>query len=321
MPETEVKEVQLDDASVSQEEYKKARQEGKSVLERPVEEPADEIKEELPEEQEIDEEEIPEEPKPVEDKPKDKPKVKGGFQKRIDTLTTRNKELEKTLERERSERAAERANKPSATEQPKSDGEPKESDYDHSKADWYEDYIVDKAAWKLEQKKAAKEKSDAEEKVKKQAIELTETAKSAIEERAKKDPKFDEWRKSALWDMQNEQEVEARKVFDSVIVSKKFADYAGWILHYYSENMDDFKAIKSMDPDDIMIELADLLKDVKETEKKLNAEAEEKHEKPKSKAPTPIRPVSGGSSKSSVPLSETETMAEYKKRRAAGERS
>ena len=42
--------------------------------------------------------------------------------------------------------------------------------------------------------------------------------------------------------------------------------------------------------------------------------------RPVSKAPTPIRPVSGGSSRSSVPLDQLDDMAEYKRRRAAGEK-
>jgi hypothetical protein len=41
--------------------------------------------------------------------------------------------------------------------------------------------------------------------------------------------------------------------------------------------------------------------------------------RPMSRAPTPIRPVSGGSSKSSVPLDQQD-MSAYKKRRASGEK-
>ena len=310
MAETEVKEVQLDDENLSQEDYKKARSEGRTMVEQPVEKPVEEPIKEVEQE---------EEPEAAEEKPK----VSGGFQKRIQKLTK-----ETATEREgrlRAESALQDAQRTieelrgKSKEQPKSDGEPKESDYDHNKADWYEDYIVDRAAWKLQQKNAAKE-AETEQKMMDELAKSIMDAHNARMEKAKLE--IEDFEESIMavdlpWNADNPTplEKECIKTFFRAVTEDENSDK---ITYYYSKHTDELEKLGELTPGQIgkaVGRIADKFSE-KEEEK-----AEEKHEKPKSKAPTPIRPVSGGSSKSSVPLDTVETMAEYKKRRAAGERS
>src|SRR6266704_58691 len=78
MVDTAVKEIELGNAP-DMASYNKARDEGKSVIEVPAEKPVEEVETKPAEETDADH--------AADDKGDDKPKVKGGFQRKIDRLT------------------------------------------------------------------------------------------------------------------------------------------------------------------------------------------------------------------------------------------
>src|SRR5437879_5678883 len=143
---TEVKEIELGTVQ-SMADYNKARDEGKSVIEIPIK-AAEEIEEKPAE--------TTEEKQEVTD---DKPKGKGGFQKRIDKLIRENAEA-----RERAEKAELRAKELEAKGgkaepekvAPKADARPVEDDFKTMG-----EYIEALTDWKLQQ--TLKAQSEAEE--------------------------------------------------------------------------------------------------------------------------------------------------------------
>jgi hypothetical protein len=297
MAENEVKEVQLDDENLSQEDYKKARAEGKTVVEQPVEKPIEELEKEIEQE---------EEPEAAEEKPK----VSGGFQKRIQRLTKEKAAAEeKAADLEKRLQALESKEKAAPT----SNEEPKTDDFKT-----YEEYLKAFARWEVKQELKAEREAAQKASDEAQASEIWEAHNDrVIAAKAKYEDYDDVVNVPTPWTLENPtpQERASAEAFRIAVLED---DNSAEILYHYGSHPEEFEKLGELTPAQVVKAIARLSdKIVPAKEEK----AEEKHEKPKSKAPTPIRPVSGGSSKSSVPLSETETMAEYKKRRAAGERS
>jgi len=290
------------DGEITQAEYKKARLEGKTIVEQPVEKPV----EKEPEEVEQPEEET------AESEPK--PKAKGGgFQKRIEKLTKdKSKAEERAAELERRVQELEAARTEPKKEAPKSTtDEPQEADYtDFTK------YLKDHTRWEVRQELKEQAEAAERESLEEQAKETWEDHQSRMEAAKEKYEDFDEVVDVPTpWTMTNPSPIEraAAEAFRIAVIED---DNGPEILYYLGQNAEEFAKLGEMTP-------ARVVKEVARLSDKLAPKAEKEHAKPKlvSKAPAPIKPVSGGATKNSVPLDEVEDMQEYKKRRAAGERS
>jgi hypothetical protein len=90
-------------------------------------------------------------------------------------------------------------------------------------------------------------------------------------------------------------------------------------MYHYANHPEDLEALGEFTPAQVVKAVARLSDKLNPPAKEEKKDEEEQPVKIQSKAPVPIKPVSGGSTKNSVPLDQAD-MAEYKKRRAAGER-
>lgn len=293
MAEAEVTQVSID--TLPMKEFKEARSKGVLTVSAKTEAVAD--PEEV-EEQEAEEFEAvaTEEESPEEEKTAEKPKPKGGFQKRIDRLIKQTSALEQQLADERAARAALEAKGSAKPE------EKKAAPSDRPARDQFatdEEYIDALVGWRL---KAEKESE----------------ARAAEDARVK-----------AVFKSYNEKLIEARariEDFDEVVGASDVTVPKDVILAIPEmENGPDVAYFLGKNPD-ICAELLEMtpLKAIgmawKISESLINGGKKEKaEEKPKlqSKAPAPIKPVTGGNSKSTVPLDQMDMRA-FKEARAAG---
>jgi hypothetical protein len=285
---------------VSSADYKKARLEGKSVIEKepPIEEPAEKEPEEVEQEEETE----------VEPKPKAKG---GGFQKRIEKLTKdKSKAEERAAELER--RVKELESKSTVKEEKPAKSatdEPQEADYtDFTK------YLKDHVRWEVRQELKEQAEAAERETLEEQAKETWEGHQGRMEAAKEKYEDFDEVVDVPTpWAMTNPSPIEraAAEAFRIAVIED---DNGPEILYHLGQNAEEFAKLGEMTP-------AQVVKAVARLSDKLAPKAEKEPAKPKlvSKAPAPIKPVSGGATKNSTPLDQVD-MAEYKKRRAAGER-
>ena len=286
-------EVPLSEAT-TQEAYKAARREGKAAI--AVEKVPEPVVEE-PEEKE-------EEPQPEE-----KPKVRGGFQKKIDKLTKEKAELEAraAAAERRAQELAEKGGK-EQTKSADSDPEPKEEDFTDVKEYW-------KAIgrWTARQEmKAQQEKSEREE-AEEQAKEAWEGHAQRIEEAKEKYDDFeDAVDVPTPWPLEHPTQLQAAAA-EAFRISVIEDENSAELLYFYGTHQEEFAKLGDMTP-------AQVVKAIARQSDKLTGKKEEPKPKLVSKAPPPIHPVSGGATKSTVPLDQTESMAEYKKLRQAGQK-
>jgi hypothetical protein len=291
----ETKEIPLDQVT-DMREYKKARTEGKSTVTQEVEKPAEEAKSES------------EEPK------EEKPKHKGGWQARIDRLIKQQAALEAQLAEERKEKEELRSKANTAvpkTEQAQ-DGEPARENYDSDASYWRA--VV---RWEAKQELKAERESEAKQQ---QATEKAEADKAY---------------NAKMIELQatNEEYVELMKQDIKVPVAIEFP------VKYEMENGPEVAIYLAQHPElcekmvaappskaiamawDVSRKLAG--EKISLDDEEPEEEAEEVEEKPepklKTKAPAPIKPISGGKTQSTVPLDKTDYQT-YKKLVAQGRR-
>lgn len=305
----EVKEIPIDSEEVSMQEYKKARSEGVLTIEKPVEPTEEEIEKKEPETTEETTEET---------KPDDKPKGKNAVQRRIDQLTREKKEEREAKEKERKEKeaiarefeefkAGHIKQEPVEPTKVLANGRPV---WDGSQP--IEDFIVTMNEWIENDKKRAAEEQKASEAKQRNAErekELKALQESSIDEVAERNKEFSDWMKSSEWPNTHEDSAEA---YNNFVLALRASKLAGPIMEYYYENPEEFSELHSMPPEEVVIEVAGVVRQIKKGQK-----SEDKPVKIVSKSAPPIKPVSGGNTKSSVPLGEMD-MAAYRKARAAG---
>lgn len=291
--EATVKEVSIDTADMV--DFRKARSEGKLTITEKPPEKAEETKETAEE--------------------TDKPKLKGGFQKRIDRLVKHTASLEEELAATKRELAAKAAPTNGAEKKTDDSGPvqvPGEPQREQFKTEG--EYI--RAMVKFE--RAQEDEADRRET---QIAADKEAAKAynakAIEAQARHED----------WDEVMKQETPIPSIVgDAIVHTLPNGAEVAYHLGKHPEICEQMMKAHPLEAVAMAVKISEqLAKENKgeddEEEKKEEEEVPEKQEtkpaKPVSKAPAPIKPVSGGTTKSSVPLDSMD-MREYNKARKAG---
>lgn len=290
MPEVEVtqevKEIPLD-----QQDYQTFKQ-NRAGKETPAEPPKEEPKAEAVSETAKPDDEIEVE---------EKPKFKGGFQKKIDKLT---REKYEAIERENAllKKLAERGEPlaPKAVEAVKA--KPKVDDFNT-----YEEYVESLADWKAEQKYrdlSAKENETAEQEVQQaQLQERFDAHVKRVEAAREKYTDYDQVVESI--------EAENDELPEGVALTIVELENGPDVAYHLAKNPEILSKLREMSSYRAIAEIGKIAD-------KLAGTAEPKEPpKPKSAAPAPIKPVSTGATKSAVPLDEM-SYSDYKKARASG---
>jgi|ERR1700722_2945792 len=304
MPEEQqtVEEVSID--TLPAKEYNEARDKGlTSVPKAPVVEEKEEQKTEETEEKE-----------------EEKPKQRGwnGAQKKIDRLIKHNAELEKAKEAAE-KRAQELEAKTGKTEEKtvKADDEPKEEDFNGD----VRAFFKAQARWEARQEIKAQEEARERATQEAQTKEIFDNHNRTISEARAKYDDFEEVVKATdtPWKEGSKADVMASQAF---AVAMYESGMGGELLYYLGKHPDELAKMEGLSPARIQMavgRIVDKLEAASDEEETEEVEKEEVKEKTKivSKAPAPIKPVGGSSTKSTVPLDRM-SMADYEKARAAG---
>lgn len=217
----------------------------------------------------------------------EKPKKKGGFQKRIDKLNAQKAEALREAEYWKSLASKKDAGetKQDKAESVKASGEPSPEDFEtHS------EYVKALTKWEIKQEKLV---SDEEAKKSNLAKEFEEKRKSHFEREKSFSEKTDDYKKVITELMEAEPDVSA--TFENLLIE---SEHGPEILYTLAKDQDEFERINSLSP------LA-LAREFGKLEAKLSTKpSSEKQEIKKiTKAPKPIEPVgsaSTGSLKKSI---------------------
>jgi hypothetical protein len=284
----EVKEVPIDTATNMQ-DYKKARAEGKSTVEQKV---APEV----------------EESKPEEDKSEvEKPKAKGGFQKRIDNLVKHNATLENELEQLRT--AAKGAPKEEVKTAPVVEGEPQRDKFNSES-----DYVRALTRWEVKQEIKKQAEADAKADFEANEHKIVTTYNERVSEAKSR---YEDWN-----DVVSQEVNIPSAVGRTILLMKNGPDVA----YYLGSNAEAREELLSLDPLEAVGRAWEISKELSTKEDSDESDdvevvEEEKPAKLVSKAPPPIKPVGTGSAtRSTVPLDKTTSMRDFKQRRAAGQK-
>jgi hypothetical protein len=321
MAEVETKELAIDSEEVSMQEYKKARAEGVTTIEKPVEKPAEES------------DEKPEEKPDSGEQPKEKPKARGGVEKRIDNLVKRLAAAEKALEEAKNGKASEQTESP----EPKTD-ESESSQEEFPLGQW----ITKEGRFKsltMQQWFALpgnSEKTEAEyldsrdearETYKEKLAEQNEEVarQKRIEENYEKrvkeaKAKYEDW--DEIYD--NVKDVRIPDIAYKFIQLRKNGPDISYYLAKHPEVYEQMNELnRDVNNQEDQAEILDIVSRISHKlseEKPGTSEEDQPEEKPVkivSRSAPPIKPVSGGNTKSSVPLDQM-SMTDYRKHRAAG---
>jgi len=208
----------------------------------------------------------------------DKPKKKGGFQKRISKLTARasSAEAERDYWREQAlKRNAQEQQAPKETSknESKADGRPNPDDFDTNAE--YIDALTD---WKLEQREAKAKAESEKNQAKTEEQKRAETFQNKINEFKKEHADFE--------DVIDSCEVDLSKDLQSMILESDLAPQLMYDLANKPEEIERLNSLKGFQ----------LAKALGVLEDRLSKNSESQKEKPKtSKAPAPITPVGGKS--------------------------
>lgn len=228
----------------------------------------------------------------MDDSKSDKPKKKGGFQKKINKLTAKLTALEqRALAAEAALLARqEPAVKDDKKTEIKKDGRPNPDDFDTNA-----DYIDALTDWKLEQSKAKEKAENEKNQAKTEAQKRAEGFQSKINEFKKEHTDFDEVIEAC--------EVDLSKDLQSMILESDLAPQIMYDLADKPEEIERLNKLKGLH----------LAKALGVLEDRLTKESESKKEKPKtSKAPTPITPVGSKGASKLTKHPDDMTYQEYK---------
>lgn len=193
-------------------------------------------------------------------------KSKGGFQKRIDDLTRRQRELER--DRDAWREAYMRGEKPGKDDagEPQRAPKPRLADFDDDEA--YQEAFVD---WKLEQREAERKLRDREQ-------ELQRAKQQPVQEAVKAIREADEDAFSALQDLP--------ALSETTLVAIADADDPAKVAHWLGENPDEAQRLFGLSPSKTGREIA-----------KIEARLSQTQQKPKTtNAPPPPKQVKGSGS-------------------------
>lgn len=298
MPEeTQVKEVSID--TLPMPEFKKARAEGVlTVPEKPIPQADGDGGEETEEAKEAVE---------AKDGEAEKPKSKGGFQKRIDRLIKHSATLEEQLVAANKRAQDLEAKSGKVEEKPvmKLDGEPQRENFESEVA-----YVKALTRWEVKQE--MKEQREAEAREEQEAKEKEFVAnynKKAIEAQSK----YEDWKEVMSQDV-----AIPSIVGDAIVHTIKNGPDVAYFLGKHPEVITEMLAAHPLEAVAMAVKISERLAGVKSEEKADDdTEVSAEPEKPARKAPAPIKPDIGGTTRSSVPLDKM-SMNQYKKAREAG---
>jgi len=223
----------------------------------------------------------------------EKPKKKGGFQRRIDQLVKENAELKGRLA---GDPAAKPQDKPADTPtKPAAEGKPQAKDFDS-----YEDYVEKLADWKLDQREQAKAEAAAKAKAETEANAISESWDAKKEAARERYEDFDE---VIMTDAKITPPIE-----HAILASENGADLA----YYLGKNPAERERINGLNPVAATLALGKILAKLE------GAEATPEDKKPKvSAAPAPIKPLG---TKAAVAAKRPEDLSpdEYRKARESG---
>ena len=276
----ETQEVPLTESSMA--EYKKARADGKEVATRETvtEKPAEQA---------------------------EKPRVRGGFQAKIDRLVRQTAALEeaKAAIEKRALEAEAKLNGNGVLKTEQTDGEPKRESFQTDA-----EYVRALTRWEVKQEIKAERQAEQQQ-----------AAEAEIKEAR------DRYNKRMIA-LQSENEEYRELMEQDVLIPKSIIDPILYEMEngpevaiFLAQNAEIREELNQM-PSSKAIKEAwviseKLAADEEEEEEKPEEKAKEVEEKPARKAPAPIRPVSSGSSRSTIPLDKADYQA-YKKLRAQG---
>jgi hypothetical protein len=256
-----------------------------------------------PQVDEKDEKDEKEEPKPAE---KDEKKVSGGWQKRIDRLTKHNSSLEEKLAAAQRDMESLRNGK---KEEPKAapvEEEPKREAFS-SDADYIKAMIDFGVSKKLVAEKLAEQKRAEDARIK----EVFDAYNKRLSESRSLHDDFDE--------IISQEDVQIPQAVQLAIFEMENGPEVVYFLGKNPEICEDLMKMSQFQAIGKVWRISEGLEPDEAEEKEEEApkaKAKEPEEKPKAKF-APIKPVSGGSTRSSKPLDSMD-MVEFKKARAAG---
>lgn len=295
--------VKIPIGEATMEEFKKARSKGEMSVEQKTSIAVAEA-------EEVEEEKVTEEEKPD----AEKPKSRGGFQKKIDRLV----KLSSTLE-EKVAAAEKRAAEAEAKINGKGD-EKKESAPDPNAEPMREQFQTESefiralTKWEVRQEiKAEREEEERAEIAAKQKEAVSAYNKKAIETQAR----YDDWKEVMSQDI-----ALPSIVGDAIIHTIKNGPNVAYYLGKHPEVCEEMMNVHPLEAVAMAVKISEKLAGEEKKEEEEPEEKEEEvevkvEEKPAKKVFTPITPVTGGTSRSSVPLDKAGFDA-YKKGRAAG---
>ena len=261
-------------------------------------------------------EDSPEKSEELQEKPKSKG---GGFQKRIDRLIKQQTALEQRAEAaERRAKELESAQK--GSEQAKTqnvvEGEPKLENFESHDA-----WVKAVARWEARQELQAEREAERQARQNESIKEIFDAHNERVVEARSRIEDFDDVIGSTVspWRDGDSEDVQAARAFQLAIYE---SDNGPDVAYYLASNPEEFAKLGDLTPTKVQREVWRLSEKLGKTakdeeEEEVEEEKPEAKAKPVSKAPTPIKPVSTGTTKSSKALDQM-SMAEFKKARAAG---
>lgn len=283
----ETQEIPLDQAT--QAEFKKARAEGKDVVTR---------------------EAVPPEENPAGE---EKPKVRGGFQAKIDRLIKQQASTEEravAAERKAAELEAKLNGNGAEKKETKADAEPVRENFQTEA-----EFIRALTRWEVKQEMKAEreaEEKEAQAAAAKEAI--SSYNKKAIEAQAAHED----------WNEVFKQDINIPVIVgDAIVHTIKNGPEVAYFLGKNPEICEEMCAVHPLEAVAMAVKISEQLEknSGEEAETEEEEEPEEKaaaeEEKPVRKAPAPIKPVSGGTTRSTIPLGKADFQT-YKKLRAQG---
>jgi hypothetical protein len=294
-------EVSIDSPEVPFADYVKARREGKTTT---TAIPAEGAKEPAAQEQEEHTEatEQPADAKPATESETDassgKSKSKGGgFQRKIDKLTARTRQLESELEQARRGSTAQQPAQQQTQAEPAKDAQPTREQFGNNEAA----YIDAMVGWRVRQELAQAEQKRIETERQESARQVVEAHKQRVSEARERHEDFDD----ALQD-------------SGVIVQPATAVYiqrlenGPEVMYHLATNPDIAEEIQGLEEIDQIGALGHLSRLLSK-----GSEAKPRKDKPESRAPEPISPVAANTKSSPKTLDELSFM-DYMKARRAG---
>lgn len=263
-------------------------------------EPTDEVEQKEASESETEETEASEateeseEQEDSEESVEEKPKKKGGFQRRIDKLNAKAAAKDAEIERLKSLLSEKNGEKPVEQEKPvKAEGKPSADDFET-----HAEYVEALTDWKLEQReKEAKEKAEQ--------MRAKSEAETVMKSHSERVAQFSEKHEDFHEVLEGVDDIAPSLVLLQLIVS---SDNGPELMYELAKNREEYERINKLSPIAVARELGKL-------ESKLAAPASEQKQEQKklTKAPKPLEPVSKAAKTASTKSPDSMNYEEFKK--------